>query len=85
MRSNVPKSKQFGEIFGDAERPSYFTREGTPVWMWRKRQRVRFLTADGEQIGTEQRNIAPAVCAAMAAGWIDYASARFMFQEGQGR
>lgn len=60
----------FGTIYGDPSTPSYITPEG-PVWMWRKGQKVRFFTADGVQVGPEQRNVGPAVCAAIAAGWFD--------------
>jgi hypothetical protein len=61
----------FGRIYGDPATPAYITRDGQSVWMWRKGQRVRFLTADGVQVGPEHRNVFPAVCAASAAGWID--------------
>lgn len=65
----------FGTIYGSTEHPSYITPEG-PVWMWRKGQRVRFFTADGVQVGPEQSNVFPAVCAAHAAGWIDVSMLR---------
>ena len=73
MRRRNRPSWAFGEIYGDPNTPAYITPEG-PVYMWRKRQRVRFLTADGRQVGAEQPNVAPAVVAAAAAGWIDPAS-----------
>lgn len=60
-----------GEIFGDPEHPSFVTREGIRVWMWRKTQKVRFFTAAGTQVGPEHRNVGPAICAAYAAGWSD--------------
>lgn len=61
----------FGTVYGDPKTPSYITDKGVPVWMWRKGQKVRFFTADGEQIGPEQSNVAPAIAAAAAAGWRD--------------
>lgn len=61
----------FGSIYGDPVAPAYITTDGRKVWIWRKGQRVRFLTADGLQVGPEHRNVAPAICAAAAAGWID--------------
>lgn len=64
-------AKYFGEVYGDPETPSYITDTGVEVWMWRKGQRVRFYTSDGLQVGPEHRNVAPAMCAAAAAGWID--------------
>lgn len=63
--------KPFGHIYGDPERPSFITTDGTPVWMWRKRQRVRFFTADGVQVGPEHSNVFPAMLSAFAAGWQD--------------
>jgi hypothetical protein len=75
MRSLTPiearKPAPFGEVYGDPGTPSYITDTGLEVWMWRKRQRVRFFTADGVQVGPEHRNVCPAMCAAAAAGWID--------------
>lgn len=65
-----PMPVPFGRIYGDPNSPAYITPEGQ-VWMWRKGQRVRFFTANGYQVGPEQSNVAPAVCAAIAAGWID--------------
>lgn len=61
----------FGSIYGDPSKPSFITDSGVEVWMWRKGQRVRFFTADGAQIGPEQANVCPAICAAFAAGWSD--------------
>jgi hypothetical protein len=60
----------FGNIFGNPDIPAYISPEG-PVWMWRKGQKVRFLTADGSQIGPEHANVAPATASAAHAGWID--------------
>jgi hypothetical protein len=62
---------RWGEIYGDPDTPSCVTDTGINVWMWRKGQRVRFLAADGVQVGPEHRNVAPAMVAAAAAGWID--------------
>lgn len=71
MKNQSLRIHVFGAVYGDPATPSYITTEGTPVWMWRKGQRVRFLAADGTQIGPEHSNIAPAMCSAAAAGWID--------------
>lgn len=61
----------FGRLYGDSDRPSFVTDTGIAVWMWRKGQRVRFLTAEGTQVGPEHRNVFPAVVSAYAAGWSD--------------
>lgn len=66
--------KPFGRIYGDTETPAYITDTGVAVWMWRKGCKVRFLTADGVQVGPEQSNVGPAMCAAAAAGWVDPAN-----------
>lgn len=42
---------------------------GRRVSMWRKDQSVRFYDDDGEQIGPEQSNVAPAVAYAYSQGW----------------
>ncbi len=56
----TPVNPQFGSIYGDPSGgPQYITDSGVAVWMWRK----------GVQVGPEHRNVAPAVCAAAAAGW----------------
>lgn len=68
----VAGSMDFGRIYGSPEHPAFITPDG-PVWMWRKGQKVRFFTAEGAQVGPEQSNVAPAVFAAHAAGWIDVA------------
>jgi hypothetical protein len=60
-----------GEAFGDPQHPSFVTRTGIRVWMWRKRQAVRFFTATGTQVGPEQSNVAPATCFAFSEGWSD--------------
>lgn len=67
----ITPTRQLGAIYGDPSSPSYITTDGTPVWMWRKGQRVRFLTSDGVQIGPEHSNVGPAICSAAAAGWVD--------------
>lgn len=56
----------FGKPYGN--RP-HITEHGTPVWMWRKRQAVRFYDRYGVQHGPEQTNVAPAVYYAYAMGW----------------
>jgi hypothetical protein len=39
------------------------------VWMWRKGQRVRWYDAEGNQVGPEQSNVAPAMAYALSRGW----------------
>ena len=74
-RTVKPLRITFGAIYGDPTAgPQYITDGGVTVWMWRKGQRVRFLTAEGDQVGPEHRNVFPAICAASAAGWIDPAN-----------
>ena len=53
------------------DRPAYVTPDGTEVWMERKHQKTRFLTADGVQVGPVHRNLAPACCWARYHGWTD--------------
>jgi hypothetical protein len=67
----IVNGKPFGEIYGSEEHPSFITREGVRVWMWRKTQKVRFFTATGRQVGPEQLNIAPALAFAYSEGWTD--------------
>jgi hypothetical protein len=43
---------------------------GTPLWMFRKGQRVRFYGPDGQQVGPEQANVAPAVAYAHSKRWL---------------
>lgn len=56
----------WGKPYGTTK---YRTPEGALVAMYRKGQRVRFYDEDGQQVGPEQSNVAPAVFAADAAGW----------------
>lgn len=58
----------WGDPYG-GDSPSYTTREGVPVRMRRKGQRVRFFDPRGLQVGPEQPNVAPAVAYAMSQGW----------------
>ena len=63
----------FGSRYGGAEH--YLTDEGVTVTMWRKGQRVRFYDDEGNQVGPEQSNVAPAVAYIHANGWqseLDY-------------
>ncbi len=41
------------------------------VWMMRKGVRVRFFDEEGNQVGPEHSNVAPAVAYAMSKGWRD--------------
>lgn len=56
----------FGALYGAA----FYSTGSAVVAMFRKRSKVRFYTMHGEQVGPEQPNVAPAICAAAAAGWI---------------
>jgi hypothetical protein len=47
----------------------YRTPDGKLVRMFRKGQRVRFIDADGEQVGPEQSNVGPALAYAAANRW----------------
>lgn len=60
----------FGELYGHPSRPSYLTRDGVAVWMWRRGQRVRFYDATGQQVGPEQANVFPAVVYANTQRWV---------------
>lgn len=57
----------FGKPYGQLA--SIRTTDGRLVTMYRRGQRVRFFDLTGQQVGPEQRNVAPAICAAMHAGW----------------
>jgi hypothetical protein len=60
----------FGEMYGPG--PHYVTQpDHTPVWMYRKGQRVRFFDKQGIQVGPEHRNVVPAIIWAAANSWID--------------
>lgn len=66
-----PKNPGFGRMYGGPA-PTYVTDPNrVEVWMWRKGQRVRFYDVDGNQIGPEHRNVAPAIVWAANEGWID--------------
>lgn len=55
--------------------------DGRLVTMRRLGQRVRFFNdATGAQVGPEQSNVYPAVCAAAAAGWYDLDSPNWLNQ-----
>lgn len=59
-----PKFKPYGS-------EPWLTPEGRNVYMFRKRtgQRVRFYDEDGNQVGPEQQNVAPAHAYAGSQGW----------------
>ncbi len=63
--THKPK-KQWGQRYGD---DPYRIADGRMVWMHRKGQKVRFYTADGDQVGPEQSNVAPAVAFARNQNW----------------
>lgn len=63
-------SVDFGSIYGSAEIPAYITPHGA-VWIFRKGQTCRFYNEQGEQVGPEQSNVAPAVAYALSQpGWV---------------
>jgi hypothetical protein len=64
-----PFKAPWGEIYGGSSQ--YQTPKGGLRWMCRKGQRVRFYTSDGEQVGPEQSNVAPAIAWAQKQGWRD--------------
>jgi hypothetical protein len=49
----------------------FLTDEGVEVWLYRKGQRCRWYDAAGNQVGPDQRNVAPAYTYAMFHGWTD--------------
>lgn len=59
----------WGEPYGAL---AYWTQgcPGTPLWMFRKGQRVRFYDSNGQQVGPEQANVAPAVAYARSQRWM---------------
>lgn len=57
----------WGSPYG-GDGPAYDTPDG-PVTMRRKGQKVRFYDADGNQVGPEQANVAPAAAYAADQGW----------------
>jgi hypothetical protein len=63
-----PPSPGWGQIYGGGT-PSYLTNDGTPVWMFRRGQRVRFYDGVGNQVGPEQGNVAPAIAYAHDQRW----------------
>lgn len=64
-KANTETSAPWGKSWG-----YYLTPAGSIVNMQRKGQRVRFFDcATGDQVGPEQRNVAPAVAAALSVGW----------------
>lgn len=58
----------WGQPYGETP---WETPERVLVWMYRKGQRVRFLDAEGTQVGPEHANVAPALVWKAHAGWID--------------
>jgi len=55
-------------------RPDFVTTEGVEVWIERKRQKTRFLDAQGNQVGPVHRNFVPAIFWAYAQKWRDPSS-----------
>ena len=78
MTRIAPNPVNFGRVYGDPAEPAFITPAGVRVWMWRKGQKVRFFSAAGTQVGPEHRNVAPALCAAYAAKWIDPSAPKWL-------
>jgi hypothetical protein len=66
VTSPPPTCVDWGELYG---RDPYQTDDGRLVWMFRRHLAVRFYDERGNQVGPEQRNVAPAVCYAIAHRW----------------
>lgn len=65
-RSAMTGALAFGKPYGGEAR----TKSGVRVHMYRNgRNRVRWYTYSGRQIGPEQSNVAPAIAYAVAHGW----------------
>jgi len=65
VKQRPPTNVAFGSCYGRPYRAG-----GRIVWLFRKGQRVRFFNNRGEQVGAEQRNVAPAVAFAISQGWV---------------
>lgn len=65
-----PGGQRF-EVDTDPDRPDFVTAQGVLVWMERKRQKTRFLDAQGNQVGPIHKNFVPALVWARAQGWRD--------------
>lgn len=52
--------------------PHWVTDRGVLVTMFRNGQKVRFYDQEGNQVGPEQRNVAPAVAFALHYRWTDF-------------
>ena len=65
-QKKLPSASTWGKLYGDAP---YKTPSGKYVWMLRKEQKVRFFDRLGNQIGPEQRNVAPACAYADSKHW----------------
>ncbi|MHB8318119.1 MAG: toxin-antitoxin system YwqK family antitoxin [Acidimicrobiales bacterium] len=63
----LASTPDFGSLYGGP----MITPDGKSVSMWRKGQKVRWYDTEGDQIGPEQKNVAPAVAYALAHGWFD--------------
>ncbi len=62
---------ELAELDLSPDRPDFVTSEGVEVWMERKVQKARYLTADGDQVGPVHANFVPAIIWARAQGWRD--------------
>jgi hypothetical protein len=64
----------WGRPYGCDPQPAYLAQDDNfswlPVWMYRRGQRVRFFDRSANQVGPEQRNVAPAVAYAHWCGWV---------------
>ncbi len=62
-----PVDPGFGKPYAAGVR--YLTEDERPVSMWRRGQKVRFYDDDGNQVGPEQSNVAPALAYTYSKGW----------------
>lgn len=70
--------KIWGRPWGDTP---WQTDDGREVRMRRHRNRVRFFTASGEQVGPEHANVVSAIVWAVANGWTDPTTPAWLARE----
>jgi len=67
LDDNVRVDPNFGKPYGG--NLPYVTTDGDEVFMYRKGHAVRFFDGEGNQVGPEQSNVAPALAYAQSQGW----------------
>jgi hypothetical protein len=67
----VGRGGQRFEVNTEPDRPHFVTTDGVLVWMERKRQKTRFLDAEGNQVGPVAPNFVEAIVWARKQGWRD--------------